>query len=139
MVAPDRYATVIDLETGRQIWRNNSHRVRESTGISADGQMFLGKTMDGELVAVESGATTYIERWVSDAGWGYDHNPCPITVSEGVIYMANRLGEIAAFNEKTGELIWRAKFGNAATNKIVADERGNVYITLIEGLIYKIK
>ena len=139
VVAPDRYATVIDLETGRQIWRKSGYRVRESTGISSDGQMFLGKTMDGELVAVESGATTYIERWVSDAGWGYDHNPCPITVSEGVIYMANRLGEISAFNEKTGKLIWRAKFGNAATNKIVADERGNVYITLIEGLIYKIK
>ena len=95
--------------------------------------------MDGQLVAVESGATTYIERWVSDAGWGYDHNPCPITVSKGVIYMANKQGEIAAFEEKTGNLIWRAKFGDSATNKIVADDEGNVYITLIEGRIYKIK
>lgn len=52
--------------------------------------------------------------------------------------MANRMGEVAAFTED-GKMIWRAKFGNSATNKIVTDDQGSVYITLIEGKIYRIK
>lgn len=138
IVAPDRYFTAIDLETGKQLWRSNAYRVRETTGISNDSSLIYAKTMDGQLLAVESAPNEYTERFVTDAGWGYDHNPCPILDVDGIVYMANRMGEVAAFTED-GKMIWRAKFGNSATNKIVTDDQGSVYITLIEGKIYRIK
>lgn len=139
IVAPDRHFTAVDLETGRQIWRIQKHRVRETTGVSEDSTLIFGKTMDGGLLAVKSSPDGYTEQYLTDIGWGYDHNPCPITVSGGVIYAANRLGEVAALDEYSGELLWRAKFGNSATNKIVADDQGHIYITLIEGKIYRIR
>ena len=43
IVAPDRYMTAIDRLTGKQIWRNNDFKYRESLGVSADGKTAYAK------------------------------------------------------------------------------------------------
>ena len=139
IVAPDRHVTFIDLESGRQLWRIKQRRVRETTGISDDGQTFYAKTMDGEMIAVPSRADAYTERWCADAGWGYDHNFCPIAVCGGKAYMANRYGMVAEIDEEDGRVVRRAKLGNSSANDFCVDAEGNVWTTLIEGKIYKIK
>ncbi len=40
IAAPDRSLTAIDIETGKALWRTNEATVRESIGISEDGNMF---------------------------------------------------------------------------------------------------
>lgn len=137
LVAPDRYVTALDLRTGRQLWRVKQRRARETTGMSDDGRQFYFKTMDGEMVALDTDAETYSERWAADAGWGYDHNSCPIVVREGVAYMADRSGSIAAVRED-GSLLRRAKCGSSAANDFITAPDGGLWVSFAEGTILRI-
>lgn len=139
IVAPDRHMTFIDLETGREIWREKRRRVRESTGLSGDGATFYAKTMDGEMVAVPVDADSYEERWCADAGWGYDHNFCPVAVVGDTAYMANRTGMVAAVNLTDGTVRHVAKLGNSSANDFHVGPDGGVWVTFIEGKIYRIE
>lgn len=139
IVAPDRHMTFIDLETGREIWREKRRRVRESTGLSDDGTTFYAKTMDGEMVAVPVSAESYEELWCADAGWGYDHNFCPVAVVGETAYMANRTGMVAAVNLTDGTVRHVAKLGNSSANDFHVDTEGAVWVTFIEGKIYRIE
>ena len=137
IVAPDRYITNIDLATGRQIWRVKQRKVRESTGISADGATFYAKTMDGEMLAVPMVCDSYTELWCRDVGWGYDHNFCPLTVVGDMVYMANRRGKVAAVNSR-GEIVAIGKFAGSAANDIRVDGSGAVWVSFIEGEIWRL-
>jgi hypothetical protein len=137
IVAPDRYITNIDLYTGQQIWRIKQRKVRESTGISDDGKTFYAKTMDGEMIALPMNADSYSELWCADVGWGYDHSFCPLTVSRGVVYMANRRGKVAAVTED-GRVEGVGKFANSAANDIRQDRNGDIWISFIEGTIWRL-
>lgn len=135
IVAPDRCMTALDLSTGREIWRVKQRKVRETTGVSADGTKVYAKTMDGELLAVETAPDRYVEAWVADAGWGYDHNPCPVEERAGVAYMANRTGCVASVRAD-GELLWAEKFASSAANDFFTDDRNRLWVTFIEGKIF---
>ena len=138
IVAPDRYMTCIDLNTGKQIWRIKQRKVRESTGLSNDGNTFYAKTMDGEMIAVPMNSDSYTELWCCDVGWGYDHNFCPLTTVDGVIYMANRRGKVAAVSEQ-GKILSIGKFANSAANYLYSDSDGNIWVSFIEGVIWRLK
>lgn len=138
IVAPDRYMTALDLKTGRQLWRANTHKFREALGGSEDGGTAYAKTMDGELVAVETGKPEYTEKWLCDLGFGYDHAPCPVLEADGVVYAGSRNGVIAAVDAATGKLLWRYRGGDSAVNDFTKGPDGSVYATLIEGRIYRI-
>lgn len=138
IVAPDRYMTFINLETGRQLWRIKERKVRETTGISDNGELFLAKTMDGEMIAVSTRTESYAEEWMADAGWGYDHNFCPITVRSGIAYMANRTGMVAAVDIAGGRLLGVAKLADSSANEFTLDDKGYLWVSFIDGRIYRI-
>jgi outer membrane protein assembly factor BamB len=139
IVAPDRYMTAIDLSNGQIIWRDNSRRVRESMGISADGKTVYAKTMNDTLIAVPTTGNTFSIRWETNAGFGYEHNPCPILENNGIVYAGTRNGLFIAADAATGKILREHKAGNSSINKITADEKGNIWISLIEGTIYQYK
>ena len=138
IVAPDRAMTAIDRTTGKQIWRVKDYRVRESLGISADRTKVYARTMDGELIAVNTQVDKYEPLWYVDLGFGYEFSSCAIVESKGVVYAASRTGIVAAVNAETGELLWRYKCGVSALNGMEVDENGDVYLSLIEGKIWRI-
>ena len=138
VVAPDRYMTAIDWNTGNQIWRDKSHKYRESIGRSADGNCVYAKTMDGEIVCVSTEDNEFKELWLTDAGIGYEHAPCIVLEQDGVVYAGSRRGIISALDSATGKLLWRKQVGSSEINGFDVDEKGNVYVSLIEGSIWKI-
>ncbi len=139
IVAPDRFMTALDLKTGKELWRDNSHRYRESLGVSEDGKRVYSKTMDGELVAVSTETPEFQEDWICDMGLGYDHAPCPILEKDGVIYSGSRNGRVVAVDADKHQVLWTAKLGSSEVNGFEADpETGDIYLSLIEGTIYKI-
>lgn len=138
IVAPDRYMTAIDLNSGEQIWRVKERRVRESSGLSSDGKVFYSKTMDGQMIAVAMDANSYTELWCTDAGWGYDHSFCPLTISDDIIYMSNRRGKVAAVSS-SGELLGVGKVANSTANDLRADSNGNIWVSFIEGTIWRLR
>lgn len=138
VVAPDRYMTAIDRETGEQIWRDNSHKYRESLGRSVDGKRVYAKTMDGEIVCISTEGNTFNELWITDAGLGYEHAPCIVLEHKGVVYAGSRRGIIAAIDAKTSKLLWRQQLGASEVNGFEVDNKGDVYLSLIEGSIWRI-
>ena len=138
IVAPDRYMTAINRKNGKTIWRVNDYKVRESLGVSADGKVAYAKTMDGEIVAVSTQGKKYKLLWVVDAKMGYEHTPCVVVESKGVVYAGSRTGVVVAIDPVSQKVLWHYKMGNSALNGFEIDDNGDVYASLIEGKIYRI-
>ena len=139
IVAPDRYMTALDRKTGRQLWRDNSHRYRESLGHSEDGTRIYAKTMDGELVAVDATTPEFKELWTLDLGIGYEHAPCIVLEKDGYIYAGSRRGIVTITRADGPELIATLPLGVSEVNGFDVDPvTGDVYASLIEGTIWKI-
>ena len=139
IVAPDRYMTAIDRATGRTIWRDNSHRYRESLGQSSDGRTVYAKTMDGELVAVDATAPEFRELWTLDLGLGYDHAPCIVAESDGIVYAGSRRGIVTAIDPAERKVVWSLPLGVSEINGIDVDPAtGDVFVSLIEGTVFSI-
>jgi len=139
LVAPDRYMTAIDLAGGRTLWRDNSRHVRESMGLSADGKRVYAKLMNDTIIAVSTEGDSFRLLWESNAGFGYEHNPCPITESNGVVYAGTKNGLLVALDGVTGKVLRKHRPGNSSINGIVADKDGNIWISLIEGSLFQYK
>lgn len=140
IVAPDRYMTALDRATGTQLWRDNSHRYRESLGHSADSSRIYAKTMDGELVVVDATAPGFKEIATIDMGMGYDHAPCIVAEQDGIIFSGSRHGEVVMIDTSTLIPIARLPLGKSEVNGIDIDPTtGDVYTSLIEGTIFRIR
>ena len=139
IVAPDRFTTAIDRNRGTQLWREkNENKVRESLGGSADGKVAYAKTMDGELVAMSTG-DRYELLWKVDLGFGYEHAPCIVLEHDGFIYCGSRRGMLAVVNASTHQLEFTYRMGTSEVNGFEADDRGDIYCSLIEGTIWRIR
>lgn len=139
IVAPDRYMTAIDRATGKTLWRDKSHRYRESMGVSADGTRIYAKTMDGELVAVDATVPEFSELWTVDMSLGYEHAPCIVLEHDGVVYAGSRRGIVTAVDPQTHKVLWSLPLGVSEINGIDLDETtGDIWVSLIEGTIFRI-
>lgn len=139
VVAPDRYMTAIDRRTGKTIWRNKDHKYRESLGVSRDGKRAYAKTMDGELVAVSTEGDEFNKLWVVDMELGYEHAPCIVAESNGVVFAGSRRGIVTVVDPRTKSVVWSLPLGVSEINGIDVDSKtGDVYVSLIEGTIWKI-
>lgn len=138
-VAPDRFMTALDRRTGKQIWRDNSRRYRESLGHSADMSRVYAKTMDGELVAVDATSPEFRELWCVDMGLGYEHAPCIVAEQDGIVYAGSRRGIVTAVDPVAKKVLWSLTLGASEINGIDIDlESGDVFVSLIEGSIWRI-
>lgn len=140
IVAPDRVATAVSRKDGSTIWREkNENKVRESLGRSADGKVAYAKTMDGELVAMSTVGDTYKLLWKVDLGLGYEHAPCIVMEHNGMIYAGSRHGRLSIVDAASHELLVSYPMGSSEVNGFDVDANGDVYCSLIEGTIFKIK
>lgn len=139
VVAPDRFMTALDRNTGKQLWRNNDHRYRESLGHSEDGTRVYAKTMDGELVAIDTTTPEFKELWTLDLTLGYDHAPCIVVEKDGYVYTGSRRGLVTISKVDGPELIAALPLGLSEINGIDVDPTtGDIYVSLIEGTVFRI-
>ena len=141
IVAPDRNSTALDRATGKQLWRHhdNAVKVRESLGLSQDGNRAYAKTMDGTIVAMDTRSDDYHQLWDTDCGFGYEHAPCIVLEKDGYIYAGSRRGMLAVLDAATGKLVFRYEMGSSEVNGFEVDPAtGDIYCSLIEGTIWRI-
>jgi outer membrane protein assembly factor BamB/predicted MPP superfamily phosphohydrolase len=142
-VTPQRFLTILDINTGKTLLRTSKWKVRESMGKSQDGKWFYAKTMDGELLKLPLSDDLELteENLVSqckilDLKIGYDHNPSPILEHDNKIYIGSRKGEVIIVAADKFEIIKEMHLGSSSVNGFSVDEKGNVWTSLIEGSIY---
>ncbi len=139
IVAPDRYMTAINLVSGKEIWRTNMHQVRESMGISPDGSLIYAKLMNDTVIAVSALKDYPSTVWAVNAGFGYEHNPCPLFATDNLVLAATRSGVLVAIDPISTKIVWKYKAGNSSINKVVADNNQTFWVTLTEGKVIGIQ
>jgi outer membrane protein assembly factor BamB len=139
IVAPDRYMTAIDIASGKEIWRTSRHQVRESMGGSPDGSLIFAKLMNDTVIAVSASENFPKTIWAVNAGFGYEHNPCPLLATNELVIAATRNGILVAIDPKTRSIVWKYKAGNSSVNKVVVDSHQTFWFTLMEGKIMGIR
>ena len=139
IVAPDRFMTAIDLATGKEVWRSNNHQVRESMGSSPDGSLVYAKLMNDTVIAVSSSGNKPKTVWTVNAGFGYEHNPCPITATDRTVIAATRSGMLVGIDSESRDVIWKFKAGNSSVNKVITGPDHVFWFTLTEGKLMGIK
>lgn len=137
IVAPDRYFTVLDINNGKQLFRSNKHKVRESCGFLSDGELFMAKLMNDSVVGYSTSDPEFKEQWVIDVGFGYEHNPCPLIESNGIIYGGTKGGEIFAIDVNKQSLKWRHKIANSSINKLLIDNKRRLVVNAMDGKIVR--
>ena len=139
ITAPDRYFTCLDAETGAQVWRTKEYKVRETVGLSEDGNTVYSKCMWDTIVAMDATTHEPITRWATHAGFGYEHNPAMPLEKDGTLWVSTKNGLLLGMDAKTGTVLWRHKIGNSILNTPLPLSGKECIFTSSEGTITYIR
>ncbi len=138
IVAPDRYMTCIQADSGRTLWRLNRYKVRESLGISQDGRMIFAKTMQDTVIALDAEADAPRYKWVVSAGYGYEIDPSRPVEYAGRLFFGDKNGFVHALDAQTGEVLWHYRLGWAAVNDITPLNAKELLVSAVDGRMHLI-
>lgn len=130
---PQRALTAIDLKDGKTLWRTFQSKVRESIGMSADGQHIYAKTMQDSIVCYRATASEVKEVWATDCGFGYEHASTMLPEVNGTVYSSTKDGLIVALDNKTGRLKWTYKVGASLVNTVTPAGKRHIITTSTDG------
>ena len=152
ITAPDRYFTCLDAETGAVVWRTNQYKVRETVGLSEDGQTVYSKCMWDTIVAlptqypiansqlpIANSPSSPTPRWVTHADFGYEHNPAMPLEKDGTLWVSTKNGLLLGMDAQTGKVLFRHKIGNSILNTPLPLSGTECIFTSSEGTITYIK
>jgi len=135
IVAPDRYMSCIQADSGKTLWRSNRYKVRESHGISNDGRTIFAKTMQDTVIALESLTDVPTYRWAISAGYGYEIDPSRPVECNGRLFFGDKNGFVHALDAKTGAILWHYRIGWAAVNDVVPLNTSKLLVSAVDGKI----
>jgi outer membrane protein assembly factor BamB len=142
LASPDRFMTVLDETSGEVIWRYNDpeNRVRESIGISEDGNTVYAKTMDGALLAIDASVAERRIKWISSGeDMGYELTPTPVVEKNGVVFAPTDKGLIYAYRASDGAFLWKYRISSGLINRILPTDSGELYVSTMDGKLVKLK
>jgi outer membrane protein assembly factor BamB len=125
--------TAVDIQSGETVWRTFRSQVRETIGLSEDGERVYSKTMNDSSVCYSTLTDTPEQVWASNVGFGYEHAPSMPLEKEGVVYGSTKEGLLFALEAKTGKVIWKHKIGNSLINTVVPLSKKEVLFTATSG------
>lgn len=116
---PQRAMIAIEIETGNTVWRTFQSMVRETIGLSEDGERIYSKTMNDSIVCYSTKGSHPHELWASNVGFGYEHAPSMQVEKDGIVFGSTKEGLIFALEAKTGKVLWKHKIGNSLISTVV--------------------
>lgn len=130
---PQRAMTAIDLNTGKTVWRTFQSKVRETIGLSEDGERIFSKTMNDSIVCYAAKGDKPHQIWAANVGFGYEHAPSMQMEKDGVVFGSTKEGLIFALNGKDGRILWKHKIGNSLINTVIPVNGKKVVFTATSG------
>jgi outer membrane protein assembly factor BamB/predicted MPP superfamily phosphohydrolase len=135
VVAPDRYITAIDVNDGKTLWRDNHATVRESIGISFDGKIIYGKTMQDTVVAFAASRDPQQPAWKMNCGFGYEHVPSMLIEKDGKVFFGTKNGVVYAIDPLQQKIIWAHKIDNSMVNTVRVIDKSQLVVSTMDGKI----
>ncbi len=133
----DGYLHAFQVNTGKKVWSfqcgggamNPSPVVDGNLVYTAHGEEIPGRATVGRLVCLDiSGAEPKVV-WEND---GIEYKfPSP-TLDDGKLYLPDRQGRMDCYDAKTGERLWRKKFGRQVFGSPVLGD-GKIYQSSVYG------
>ena len=139
IVAPDRYISAINIADGKTLWRNNDATVRESIGISTDGDWVYGKTMQDSIVAYQASREKQSFALSINCGYGYEHVPSMLIEKGGRVFFGTRNGVVYCIDPLQKEIIWIHKIDNSMINTVRVIDKRNVVVATMDGKVVLLK
>ena len=136
---PQRAMTAVDIKNGNTVWRTFESKVRETIGLSEDGQQIYSKTMNDSIVCYATQGKAPQKIWASNVGFGYEHAPSMPQEKGGVVYGSTKEGLIFALEAKTGKVLWKHKIGNSLISTVVPLSGKEVLFTATSGEVGLLK
>lgn len=137
--APDRVLTALEAKSGSTLWRNKEATVRESIGLSEDGSLIFGKTMNDEVVAYKTQATDPGILWRLNMGFGYEHVPSMLIAKDGEVFFGTRNGVVYAFDPLERKTVWAHKIDNSMINTVNVLRKNTVLVATMDGVVSLLK
>lgn len=135
VVAPDRYLSAIDATNGQTLWRTNESTVRESIGISQDGNFIYGKTMNDTLAVFATGRQIQKAAWKLFVGYGYEHTPSRLIEKDGNVFFGTRNGMVYAIDSAHRKIAWAYKIDNSMVNTLTVINKKNIVASTMDGKV----
>jgi outer membrane protein assembly factor BamB len=135
VVAPDRRMTAIDVRTGEQIWRTGDFMVRESIGMSEDGNRFYVRAMQDFIYAFSTASTKPDKVWECKAAFGYDINSGMLVEKDGTVFYGTKNGLLIALDARTGAIKWQHRVGVALLNTVAPLNANEALTTDLDGKV----
>jgi len=135
IVAPDRYASAINLTSGETLWRTNAATVRESIGISNDGQFVYGKTMQDTIVAYYTNREKPHIAWKMHVGFGYEHVPSMLIEKDSKVFFGTKNGVVYAIDPASQRTIWAHKIDNSMINTVNVLNGKQLLVATMDGKV----
>lgn len=133
IVAPDRIITAIDAVTGETVWRSNRHQVRESIGISNNGEYIYAKGMNDSLFIFNSKTNEEELLRGIDCKFGYDINPSMPQEKNDIIYFGTKNGLVFAIGKQELEVMWKYKIGVSVINAVAPIDEHHIVLSNMDG------
>lgn len=142
LASPDRYMTVLDEKSGSEVWRINDpeNRVRESIGISEDGNTVYAKTMDGKVIAIDATVPERKIKWISSGeDMGYELTPTAVVEKNGIVFAPTDKGLIYAYRALDGSFLWKYRISNGLINMILPTDKNELFVSAMDGKLVKLR
>lgn len=131
---PDRHLHVLDAKTGRQLWVSDGEIVRESLGLSEDGQTVYVKSQDGIVSAIPVEGD-YVPKWSTQVHKWVDTCRSAILCRDGVVYVPAFHGYIYLLDGKDGTILKTHRVTTTALNPIDIIPGYGILASSIDGYI----
>lgn len=128
---PDQHLHALDASNGQELWTMED--IRESLGLSEDGQTVFAKSQFGKLYAISVNASA--PNWSVDMYKGTDTCRSPIVCHDGVIYVPSYNGGLYLFDEKDGAALGSRMLSSAPMNPVSIIPATGVLCSTMDGYI----
>lgn len=133
--APDRTLNAVEINSGTTLWRTGKYQVRETIGISANGDKIFVRTMNDSIIALPSSQVLEEPVWITNAEFGYDISAAQIVEKDEIIFYPTKTGELYALNSNNGEILWIHKVSSGYINTVTPITSNKIITTGFDGMI----
>jgi outer membrane protein assembly factor BamB/predicted phosphodiesterase len=138
IVAPDRFTTALNAANGQVYWRSKNGGLRESIGISTDGNTIFGKSMQDTIVLFKASATLPAAKKIP-VGFGYEHVPSMPKEEKGLLYFGTKNGVVYCLDLQSEKVKWSYKIDNSMVNTISLLSNDRLLASTMDGKIVLLK